>query len=828
MGIKRLKLSASVGQKTVDPLDIFNNKLTLRGSIKNIWEPQAEALRKWHAKRDCNDTVIQMNTGGGKTLVGLLVAQSLLNELNRRIVYVVANNQLVEQTLARASEIGVSPASRYSSEWHRREEFESADTFCVTNYAAVFNGFSTFRDKDVAGFVFDDAHVAETSIRDCFTLKISRDETAFDDILSLYRPHFANTLGVSKLQDIAEDNPTAMLFVPMFVVWKHEQELRTLLLAAGVDETTNTKFVWNHLSNHLAHCTVLIRSHGIEISPPVIPLHSLPYFRDSVRRTYLTATMPSRAAFVRTFGITDPTVVHPGGKSGDAQRLFIFAAGETDEVQRSSALKLVEDQKACVISPSKGKAEQWSPPSDIFDKSSGHEGIEEFAGAEDPRLLGLVARYDGIDLPGDACRVLILDRLPHGESFFDRFMDEGAQTDAIRVGHTATRIVQAIGRIFRSNTDHGAVILVGSNLHEWIRNPSNRSYLPPLLQQQVALAIELHKQVKAGVFSDEDLIEGVLSGDEEWDAIYNDNIDSFSPEPVGDADAWYPPMLLREREGYSAIWDGDYGKAIEVFSALSVDANQKDSKISAWYKHLEGLAHLCANDQSAALSAFAEAAACRSELIRPSETRDRMFRRPDVNSIGFQAHALADLYRRKRANMLRWLSSVEEQLIYGESTNNAEKAMETLGKLLGIDSSRHDGEGGPDNLWSGEDHVWGFDLKTGKLKTSEYSKVEISQSHTHAQWVRDNTSQSKRQHAIVGHELAVSSLASPSSELEVIDLVAFQEIAASVRKMMDLIEAGSKDNLEDAFESWIRYFGLQWPNVVLALPSRKAQDLKSD
>lgn len=828
MGIKKLKLSGVTSKKAVDPLDIFNNKLTLRGSIKNIWEPQAEALRGWHGNRERNDTVIQMNTGGGKTLVGLLIAQSLLHELNRRIVYVVANNQLVEQTLARASEIGLSPASRYNFEWQRKEEFEAADTFCVTNYTAVFNGFSTFRDRDVNGFVFDDAHVAETTIRDCFTLKIGSDSDAFNAILTLYRPHSANTLGASKLQDIADDNPTTMLFVPMFVVWKHAQELRTLLLDSGIDEAANTKYVWNHLSNHLAHCTVLIRAQGVEISPPVVPLHTLPYFRDSVKRTYLTATLPSHAAFARTFGITNPTVVHPGGKSGDAQRLFIFAAGETDEVQRASALKLVEEHKACVISPSKGKADQWNPPSLIFDKSSGHEGIEDFAESDDPQLLGLVARYDGIDLPGDACRILILDRLPRGESFFDRFMDEGAQTDAIRVGHTATRIVQAIGRIFRSNTDHGAVILVGSDLHDWIRNPSNRSYLPPLLQQQLALALELHKKIKANEVTEEELLNGVLTGDADWDDLYNDNIDAFLPALVGEADAWYPAMLLREREGYSAIWDGDFGNAIDCFSTLAEDAQSKDAKIAAWYKHLEGLAHLCANDQPTALSAFAEAAARRNELIRPSETRDKMFKQPEVDTIGFQARTLASLYRKKRAKVVAWLKSAEERLVYGNNTSEAEKAMETLGVLLGIESSRHDNEGGPDNLWSGEEHVWGFDLKTGKLSTSVYSKDEISQSHTHSQWVSDNCSHPTRRHAIVGHELAVSSRASPAPSLEVIDLAGFQEIVGSVKKMFEAVDAGSKDNLEESFEAWIRHFGLQWPDVVLALPSRKAQDMKSD
>ena len=64
MGLKKLKLSIPSGHKSIDPIDIFN-KITLRGSIKNIWEPQAEALRKWHKLRNANDVVIQMNTGGG-------------------------------------------------------------------------------------------------------------------------------------------------------------------------------------------------------------------------------------------------------------------------------------------------------------------------------------------------------------------------------------------------------------------------------------------------------------------------------------------------------------------------------------------------------------------------------------------------------------------------------------------------------------------------------------------------------------------------------------------------------------------------------------------
>lgn len=831
MSLKKLKLSMTSVKKPVDPLEIFN-KLTLRGSIENIWEPQAEALKKWHKVRDSADAVVQMNTGGGKTLVGLLVAQSLLHELNRRVLYVVANNQLVEQTLARASELSIQTSARYDGQWHNQESFQSAESICVTNYAAVFNGFSTFRDKGIAGLVFDDAHVAESLIRDQFTLKIPSDWDAFDKVVALFRPHFANSIGASKLQDIEEDSPTALLFVPMFVVWKHAQELRTLLLEEQIDKQDSTKYVWNHLADHLSHCCVLVSSEGIEISPPVVPLHTLPCFDEGVRRIYLTATLPSQASFARTFGLTRPTVVEPGGKSGDAQRLFLFAQGKTDEVQRNSTLELISNRKACVISPSTGKANQWSPASNVFKKSDGHEEIERFSKSTDAELLGLVARYDGIDLPGDACRVLVLDRLPKGESLFERFIGEGVRLESLLLNHTATRIVQAIGRIFRSNTDHGAVVLVGTDLHDWIRNPEFRSFLPPLLQQQVALGIELDKQVAAGKVEHSELLDGVLTGSDDWDDVYSDNIDSHTPVSRKAKDEWYPSMLIAERGAYAALWDGDFSDAFQKFSELADEADKKERRLGAWYRHLEGVAHLLAGDQTTALNAFASAATHRIELGRPSEQRDKMFKPPKAEAVGFQATTLASLYRKKRTKMLSNVSSLKESLVYGDDTNAAEAAMQILGVLLGLDSTQPDREKGtgPDNLWCGEGEVeaWGFDLKTGMMKSSKYSKDDIGRSHLHAQWVADEMKDHNRRHAIVGHELPVSNLASPSPQLEIIDLAGFQELAERVQKMLDSVEAGNKDNLEEAFQGWLRHYGLIWPDCVLALPTRRAIDLKED
>ena len=148
MALKKITLSVPAGRRPVDPMEIFG-RLTLRGSVKNIWEPQADALKQWHRARGEVDVMVRLNTGGGKTLVGLLMAQSLANESRGQILYVCPNNQLVEQTAAKAREIGLSPALRYPGNWTSRDAFDSGDVFCITNYATVFNGKSIFANSSV-------------------------------------------------------------------------------------------------------------------------------------------------------------------------------------------------------------------------------------------------------------------------------------------------------------------------------------------------------------------------------------------------------------------------------------------------------------------------------------------------------------------------------------------------------------------------------------------------------------------------------------------------------------------------------------------------------
>src|SRR4051812_36078265 len=95
----------------VDPKQIFE-QLPKPEGVNDLWESQAEALKGWFARRGETDLVIKLNTGGGKTLVGLLIAQSSMNERRASSLYLCPTRQLVEQTYAKALEFQL-PAVMY-------------------------------------------------------------------------------------------------------------------------------------------------------------------------------------------------------------------------------------------------------------------------------------------------------------------------------------------------------------------------------------------------------------------------------------------------------------------------------------------------------------------------------------------------------------------------------------------------------------------------------------------------------------------------------------------------------------------------------------------
>lgn len=840
-GLEEFSVVPRKRSKVIDPNLIFDS-LTLRGTIKDIWGSQKDALRDWHEHRATPDSQFDMTTGGGKTLVGLLAAQSLVNESQGKVVYACPTNQLVEQAARRAAECSIQVATYSDGKWTDKEVFDDARGACVTNYAALFHPWSKFAKMDVVGVVFDDAHVAGNTIRQQYTLRISAKQKAFEPICKLFSGYFARAGLSHRFDEVLSGNWRTLLFVPLFEVWPNAARLAAILLENGVNEDPPstggkreeaTKYAWEHLKDHLDRVVILLSGTGIEIAPPALPLHQVPYLKPGVRRIYLTATVPSPSEFIRAFGVSNARRIQPGGKAGDAQRQFLFMDGD-EKAQRAAARSLVSDKKACIITPSTRATEPWADFGKVFDGEIGHAEIERFSESKAPEKLILVARYDGVDLPGDACHILILDRVPCGTGLYDRFIDESLAIEPLRRMRTATRIMQSIGRIFRSNTDHGAVVICGADLQQWLSDPKNQAYLPPLIQRQVQLGIELRMGVDEGKITFADLLDGVLTGSKQWDRIYKDSIEDFDVTAAPSPPAWLADVATKDQAAYRKLWDGDFAGAAAAYAALAEFAGEHDARLAGWYHHWEGRCLERQKDMKGALLAYTEAANVRSELGRPKTTVTAGIVSAAAPKPSPQALRLAAVFEKRRGKAIIQLKDIQARLVNGSDTKPAEAAMQELGEMLGFESTRPDTakvDGtGPDVLWRNPEAKEGvaLELKTDKKPGSKYTKKEdIGQFQDHVNYLGKKHPKEQFRLRIVGPRLGVSAESNPPEGLRVSEVEQFRGVAQRAETLYQLlVDSEGDETAAVTAERWLNHFGLDWPNVIDALESDLATDLQ--
>jgi replicative superfamily II helicase len=218
---KKLR-AKKAGSAVTDPYDIFRRLPKPKG-FNDIYTSQREVLEEWYTRREDKDLVVKLHTGGGKTLVGLLIGQSTLNEKREPVIYLSPTNQLVEQTLAKAREYGIS-AVAYESGSDFPDEFLSGQSLLVTSYHALFNGRSRFGTKSgtrevqhAAAIILDDAHAAFSTVREQFTLAVKNEKASKEDykhLTNLFRNDFKEIDRLGSFDDVVTGEDFSVLEVP--------------------------------------------------------------------------------------------------------------------------------------------------------------------------------------------------------------------------------------------------------------------------------------------------------------------------------------------------------------------------------------------------------------------------------------------------------------------------------------------------------------------------------------------------------------------------------------------------------------------------------------
>ena len=827
----------------IDPEEIFRRQ----ASGKNLWLGQGDILRDWHQNRDKNDILIAMDTGMGKTIVGLLIAHSIMNEKSKKVIYLCASKQLVEQTVSEANSLGIKTSSYSSGKYNKEFDFHECKAPLITTYQALFNGKSKFSHEEIGGIVFVDSHVSGSVLKDSFTLSISRDEQLYTNIANLFKSYFDSQSQDVRYKNILEGKGEEIFILPSFEVSHHLDSIKKLFLKSKVDENKNLLFAWEYLKDNLDMCLFLISPKRIEIVPPIIPSKTLSYFQDCVSKVYLSATHVGMDYFPRYYGNKiQHFISFPSGKS--KSKKFIISPYKTninidDIVElRKLVFNSLENYRSLIITPSFNKGKIWKElgKDNVLETKSTNiiENIKEFKKSDNKKLI-LANRYDGIDFPGETCRVLVFDGLPsEGELLNSYFSTQLKANNYIRSEMNA-KILQGVGRIFRGTDDYGIVILLGKEEVKWVSTPKNKLDFPKLMQVQLNVGSKLNEMINQDNLSD--LISQILNKNNSLMGAYDRFIDEetkkledLENELEDNEKTLMEKISLIESHIYSKLWERDDVEIENLCDDLINVSKELDLTMNAWHYYISAMALSVIGKKDKSNYFYSKAHSLESVLPKLQISFDRLFTTSKSGLVNSFLDSIENYDREIHLNELKNNFEYLDENKYPRENKNDKKhelGIEFLGKYLGFQTERPDNtyKTGPDVLWELPNNQYVIlELKTNKT-TGSYPKKETSQSLDHVEWLKQNkivNSDSDICKIIIGPHNRVNNDANPSKDTWVIELEEFNKYAEQIVTALESCYSPSYTKTEQ-IEKFVEEQSLEWNNIFESMEKVLAVDLKT-
>jgi hypothetical protein len=647
-----------------------------------------------------------------KRLLGCFILLGHMKLTKAPAVYLCPTTQLINQVLEEARKLGIAAFEYPSKERYPNTACVHGSAIIVCTYEKMFNARTTFHRQDVnitpCAIVIDDAHAGAELVRKQFTLTLHGE--IYHELLNLFEAS-CQQYDRSRWKDILSGDPSALLEVPHWI-WADQSNAVHDALHPHAEEG-EFPFVWPYLQNILPLCRCVISGAGIEIAPEILPTNHVKSFSQANHRLFMSATLADDSLLTREFGVSREAAsspILPPSDRGLGERMILAPSLVNPDLDREYCINLCAElaklHNVVVLTSSKELAADWvNFGARYFVGETFSEGVMQLRNPSSGLKFAVFAqRYDGVDLPDDACRVLVIDGIPYGSSLIDKQDHQMVLSPGGVRNRTIFRIEQGMGRPVRSHADYAVVLLVGQDLTSYVGRNDVLKAMTMDTRNQLELSIQLAELIQKGNPSNPQAgirgsIDQCLNRDSGWKEYYNIRVRS-APKSPPNIDISKINLAWEERDAYILAMNNQAVDATPKLQQAISKADLTEDELGIFLQRLSRITYL--HDQADSMKIQQ---AARKNCLATSLPVAMSFKPSTLGTKTIAEKVIAWLSRFLTLNA----AVIEAQRISNSLNLNAkhhvvENALQLLGEALGAESFRPEilyGEG-PDNFW-----IWG-------------------------------------------------------------------------------------------------------------------------
>jgi hypothetical protein len=702
--------------------------------------------------------------------------------------------------------------------------------------------------------ILDDAHSGEDPVASMWSVVIDRGSDAYKAILDVIADALPETFAERLRDDSADPRHRWDVELVSPAVWANRaQQIIEVLDATVRDDRDPAYYRYRAVGDRIGRCLCLVSWNEILVRPLIPPTLLWQPFASATQRVYMSATVGHEGELERAFGV--PSIEHlsistPSEDLRFGRRFFLFpdAAYGKEEADVFTASVVEMAGRTLVLTPSNAESDRIAIEAlpagyPLLGAGDVEHDFSAFISRDKAAVL-LANRYDGMDLPDDACRLIVLAGLPVQTHLLERFLLERLAAYRLLSERIRTRFVQGAGRCTRNSRDYAAVVVRGWGLtHFWAKKEEVQACRPDL-QAEIEFGFD-----NADQSSDDslELLARFLVQDETWqeaDAAIRSMAAEAKVTTPSDADALRAAAKF-EVEAWNAMWRDDVEAAL-VAAEHVLDALEGGQELRPYRALWLYLAACWAEDVAQRSTSPADRERANSFKNAARQCAAPLpwtpnFGNAKASVVGTDYDEAADRamhqlkhYGLRGMGFEREVASIQADLDSLEAPR-FHRALAELGKLLGFETALPEGSGAPDVVWRhGRDLTVVFEAKTEEAPDKPLSLDAMRQANTHLAWVQDHLNWPAPQlgaSIIIGRHDRVGdgvtrTIAGDVALVLPTDLVGLYGAAIDVHRQVRARSRGlSDEQVRALLGQGLKDAGLGFRRVVDRLIERKVADL---